>query len=122
TSAFRMDENVPLVVPEVNAEDIKTHQGIIANPNCSTIQMVAALKPIQKAFGLKRVIVSTYQAVSGAGAEATDELEEQSRSYLENEEMDTNLLPVKADKKHYPIASNSLPQIHKFTENGYTLE
>src|SRR5699024_8285220 len=93
TSAFRMDENVPLVVPEVNAEDIKTHQGIIAKPNCSTIQMVAALKPIQKAFGLKRVIVSTYQAVSGAGAEATDELEEQSRSYLENEEMETNLLP-----------------------------
>src|SRR5699024_8326181 len=80
-----------------------------------------ALKPIQKAFGLKRVIVSTYQAVSGAGAEATDELEEQSRSYLENEEMETNLLPVKGDKKHYPIAFNALPQIDMFTENGYTL-
>src|SRR5699024_8431708 len=122
TSAFRMDENVPLVVPEVNAEDIKTHQGIIANPNCSTIQMVAALKPIQKAFGLKRVIVSTYQAVSGAGAEATDELEEQSRSYLENEEMETNLLPVKGDKKHYPIAFNALPHMDMFTKNGNTLE
>src|SRR5699024_710898 len=116
TSAFRMDENVPLVVPEVNAEDIKTHQGIIANPNCSTIQMVAALKPIQKAFGLKRVIVSTYQAVSGAGAEATDELEEQSRSYLENEEMETNLLPVKGDKKHYPIAFNALEELKMVNE------
>src|SRR5699024_3850413 len=122
TSAFRMEKGVPLVVPEVNGEDIKNHQGIIANPNCSTIQMVAALKPIQKAFGLKRVIVSTYQAVSGAGAEATDELEEQSRSYLENEQMEANLLPVKGDKKHYPIAFNALPQIDMFTENGYTLE
>src|SRR5690625_1881475 len=74
TSAYRMDADVPLVVPEVNAEDLHSHQGIIANPNCSTIQMVVALKPIQEAYGLSRVIVSTYQAVSGAGLAAQDEL------------------------------------------------
>src|SRR5690625_3294706 len=74
TSAYRMDENVPLVVPEVNASDLKDHQGIIANPNCSTIQMVVALKPIQEAYGLSRVIVSTYQAVYGAGLADQDEL------------------------------------------------
>jgi len=122
TSAFRMDEKVPLIVPEVNSEDIKEHQGIIANPNCSTIQMVAALKPIQEAFGLNRVIVSTYQAVSGAGAEACEELKDQSREYIENKNMQANLLPVKGDKKHYPIAFNALPQIDMFSENGYTLE
>src|SRR5699024_848049 len=122
TSAFRMDEKVPLIVPEVNSEDIKEHQGIIANPNCSTIQMVAALKPIQEAFGLNRVIVSTYQAVSGAGAEACEELKDQSREYLENKNMQANLLSVKGDKKHYPIAFNALPQIDMFSENGYTLE
>lgn len=122
TSAFRMDENVPLIVPEVNAHDIKNHQGIIANPNCSTIQMVAALKPIQEAFGLKRVIVSTYQAVSGAGTEASDELRDQSTRYLNDEPLRADVLPVKGDEKHYPIAFNALPQIDKFTENGYTLE
>jgi len=122
TSAFRMDEKVPLIVPEVNPEDIEQHQGIIANPNCSTIQMVAALKPIQEAFGLSRVIVSTYQAVSGAGAEACDELKEQSKDYLDNKNLEANLLPVKGDKKHYPIAFNALPQIDMFDESGYTLE
>ncbi|WP_156289114.1 aspartate-semialdehyde dehydrogenase [Oceanobacillus salinisoli] len=122
TSAYRMDENVPLVVPEVNNEDIKKHNGIIANPNCSTIQMVAGLKPIKDNFGLSRVIVSTYQAVSGAGVKAVNELEEQSRQFLNNEEMEANLLPVKGDKKHYPIAFNALPQIDVFQENGYTFE
>jgi len=122
TSAFRMDEKVPLIVPEVNSEDIKDHQGIIANPNCSTIQMVSALKPIQEAFGLNRVIVSTYQAVSGAGTEACEELRDQSREYLENKNMQASLLPVKGDKNHYPIAFNALPQIDMFSENGYTLE
>ncbi|GAB3794893.1 aspartate-semialdehyde dehydrogenase [Virgibacillus kimchii] len=122
TSAFRMDENVPLVVPEVNKEDIKTHQGIIANPNCSTIQMVAALKPIQDTLGVSRVIVSTYQAVSGAGAEALKELEEQSRDFLDGKEPHAELLPVKGDNKHYPIAFNALPQIDVFQENGYTFE
>src|SRR5690625_1227090 len=80
TSAYRMDPNVPLVVPEVNKEALKNHQGIIANPNCSTIQMVAALQPIRKAFGLSRVVVSTYQAVSGAGLDAITELTNQTRS------------------------------------------
>ncbi|MUK89861.1 aspartate-semialdehyde dehydrogenase [Ornithinibacillus sp. L9] len=122
TSAYRMDENVPLVVPEVNEADIASHQGIIANPNCSTIQMVTALKPIQDHFGLSRVIVSTYQAVSGAGAQANNELEEQSKQYLNGEEMQAEILPVKGDKKHYPIAFNALPQIDVFQENGYTFE
>lgn len=122
TSAFRMDENVPLVVPEVNEADVKKHQGIIANPNCSTIQMVVALKPIQEAFGLKRVIVSTYQAVSGAGLSAQDELTEQTKQYLNGEEMVANILPAGSDKKHYPIAFNALPQIDVFDDNGYTKE
>jgi aspartate-semialdehyde dehydrogenase len=122
TSAFRMDEDVPLVIPEVNKDDIKNHKGIIANPNCSTIQMVAALKPIKDTLGLNRVIVSTYQAVSGAGAEAVKELEEQSRDFLNDQELHAELLPVKGDKKHYPIAFNALPQIDVFQENGYTFE
>ncbi|ALX47587.1 aspartate-semialdehyde dehydrogenase [Lentibacillus amyloliquefaciens] len=122
TSAYRMDENVPLVVPEVNESDIQSHNGIIANPNCSTIQMVATLKPLQEAFGLSRVIVSTYQAVSGAGNEANKELEEQTRQFLNNEEMTAELLPVKGDEKHFPIAFNALPQIDVFQENGYTFE
>lgn len=122
TSAYRMDEDVPLVVPEVNQEDIRSHKGIIANPNCSTIQMVAALKPIQEAFGLTRVIVSTYQAVSGAGNQANEELDNQIKQYVNNEEMTADMLPVKGEKKHYPIAFNALPQIDVFQENGYTFE
>lgn len=122
TSAFRMDEDVPLVVPEVNEEDLKNHKGIIANPNCSTIQMVVALKPIQEKYGLKRVIVSTYQAVSGAGLAAQEELRNQVQQYLNGEEMEANILPAGADKKHYPIAFNALPQIDLFEENGYTKE
>ena len=122
TSAFRMDENVPLVVPEVNADDLEKHNGIIANPNCSTIQMVVALKPIQEKFGLSRVIVSTYQAVSGAGLAAQEELTSQTKQYLNGEEMEANILPAGSDKKHYPIAFNALPQIDVFEENGYTKE
>jgi len=122
TSAFRMDKDVPLVVPEVNEEDIKSHNGIIANPNCSTIQMVVALEPIRKAFGLKKVIVSTYQAVSGAGAAAINELREQSREVLAGKEITAEILPVKGDKKHYQIAFNAIPQIDKFQDNGYTFE
>ncbi|MEN2766395.1 aspartate-semialdehyde dehydrogenase [Ornithinibacillus xuwenensis] len=122
TSAFRMDEEVPLVVPEVNEDDLKAHQGIIANPNCSTIQMVAALKPIQDAFGLSRVIVSTYQAVSGAGTQAVEELKTQAQQILANEEPEATILPVKSGKNHYPIAFNALPQIDLFQENGYTFE
>ncbi|WP_152656348.1 aspartate-semialdehyde dehydrogenase [Oceanobacillus sp. CFH 90083] len=122
TSAFRMEKDVPLVVPEVNPEDIAEHQGIIANPNCSTIQMVAALKPIKDAFGINKIIVSTYQAVSGAGNAAVEELYEQSKDYLEGKEVKAELLPVKGDKKHFPIAFNALPQIDVFTENGFTFE
>ncbi|UFU01080.1 aspartate-semialdehyde dehydrogenase [Radiobacillus kanasensis] len=122
TSAFRMDKDVPLVVPEVNEEDLKNHNGIIANPNCSTIQMVAALKPLQDAYGLSRIIVSTYQAVSGAGTIATDELHNQSRDMLEGKEAKAEILPVKGDKRHFPIAFNALPQIDVFQDNGYTFE
>ncbi|HLR63835.1 MAG TPA: aspartate-semialdehyde dehydrogenase [Pseudogracilibacillus sp.] len=122
TSAFRMDEDVPLVVPEVNPHALKNHKGVIANPNCSTIQMVAALKPIKEELGLKRVIVSTYQAVSGAGLAAQDELTEQTRQHLNGEEMEANVLPVGSDERHYPIAFNVLPQIDVFEENGYTKE
>src|SRR5690625_4559958 len=87
TSAYRMDDDVPLVVPEVNAEALKDHKGIIANPNCSTIQMVVALKPLQNKLGLNRIVVSTYQAVSGAGLAAQDELTNQTKQFLNNEEM-----------------------------------
>ncbi|WP_336183055.1 aspartate-semialdehyde dehydrogenase [Bacillus sp. 205(2023)] len=122
TSAFRMDENTPLVVPEVNEADLHEHKGIIANPNCSTIQMVAALEPIRKAYGLNKVIVSTYQAVSGAGNEAVKELYSQTGAILNNEEIKPEIMPVKGDKKHYQIAFNAIPQIDKFQDNGYTFE
>lgn len=123
TSAFRMDEQTPLVVPEVNPDALHAHQQLIANPNCSTIQMVVALKPIEEAFGLDRVIVSTYQAVSGAGLEALDELDQQSEQMLNGEDgVEAAILPAAADKKHYPIAFNVIPQIDVFGEDGYTLE
>ncbi|MCA1030126.1 aspartate-semialdehyde dehydrogenase [Bacillus timonensis] len=122
TSAFRMDENVPLVVPEVNEEALREHNGIIANPNCSTIQMVVALEPIRKLYGLNKVIVSTYQAVSGAGAAAINEMKEQTKAILDGNEFKANILPVKGDKKHYQIAFNAVPQIDKFEENGFTFE
>lgn len=93
-----MDEQVPLVVPEVNEQDILNHQGIIANPNCSTIQMVAALEPIRQKYGMKRIIVSTYQSVSGSGNQAMDELTHQSQAMLNNEEVFAEVLPVKSEK------------------------
>lgn len=122
TSAFRMDADVPLVVPEVNEEDLCEHQGIIANPNCSTIQMVAALEPIRKKFGLAKVIVSTYQAVSGAGTKAVQEMKDQSRAMLNGDTYEPEILPVSGDEKHFPIAFNAMPQIDKFQDNGYTFE
>ncbi|MGM0964864.1 aspartate-semialdehyde dehydrogenase [Bacillus pumilus] len=115
TSAFRMDENIPLVVPEVNEKDLHDHKGIIANPNCSTIQMVAALEPLRQAYGMKKVIVSTYQAVSGAGHEAIDELYSQSQAILNKEDVKPEVMP-------YQIAFNAIPQIDKFQDNGYTFE
>lgn len=122
TSAFRMDPNTPLVVPEVNPQELKNHSGIIANPNCSTIQMVAALKPIKDQYGLSKLIVSTYQAVSGAGVEAIDELAEQSKQFTDRSEIEAEVLPSASAKRHYPIAFNAIPQIDSFDESGYTLE
>lgn len=116
SSAFRMDKDVPLVVPEVNAEDAKLcPRGIIANPNCTTIQMVVALKPIEDLSHIKRVHVSTYQAASGAGAAAMAELEQQYYEIINNK-------PVTVNKFAYQLAYNLIPQIDVFTENGYTKE
>lgn len=123
TSAFRMDKDIPLIVPEVNPEDLKKHQGIIANPNCSTIQMMVALEPIRKKYGLDRVIVSTYQAVSGAGISAINELKTQTSQMLAGEtNIEANILPCSGDEKHYPLAFNALPQIDVFAEDDYTNE
>ncbi|AJS59115.1 aspartate-semialdehyde dehydrogenase [Paenibacillus sp. IHBB 10380] len=122
TNAYRMDPSTPLVVPEVNPEKIDEHVGIIANPNCSTIQMVAALKPLQDAYGISRIIVSTYQAVSGAGNQAIQELLRQSKSVLEGEDVQPDILPVGSLPVKHQIAFNAIPQIDKFQENGYTLE
>ncbi|GIP27325.1 aspartate-semialdehyde dehydrogenase [Paenibacillus sp. J23TS9] len=122
TNAFRMDPNTPLVVPEVNPEQIDEHNGIIANPNCSTIQMVAALKPLQDAYGISRIIVSTYQAVSGAGSRAIDEMLRQSKEVLEGNEIKPDILPVGSLPVKHQIAFNAIPQIDKFQDNGYTLE
>ncbi|MDD1501287.1 MULTISPECIES: aspartate-semialdehyde dehydrogenase [unclassified Lysinibacillus] len=122
TSHFRMDPEVPLVVPEVNRGDLAKHKGIIANPNCSTIQMMAALEPIRNAFGLTKIIVSTYQAVSGAGISAIQELKAQSENWDAGKDVEANILPSGSDKRHYPIARNVIPQIDKFTDNGFTYE
>lgn len=116
SSAFRMDENVPLVVPEVNPNDVNTHSGIIANPNCSTIQMVVVLKPLYDKSRIKRIVVSTYQAVSGTGKEAVEELLSQSGRVLSGERK------VEASVYPHQIAFNLLPQIDVFLENGYTKE
>jgi aspartate-semialdehyde dehydrogenase len=116
SSAFRMDSDVPLVVPEVNAEDAKIRpRSIIANPNCSTIQMVVALKPLNEISPVKRVHVSTYQSASGAGAAAMDELKNQHRQIADGEE------PA-VEKFAYQLAYNVIPHIDVFTENGYTKE
>lgn len=115
TSAFRMQEDVPLVVPEVNAHALKNHKGLIANPNCSTAQLVVVLKPLHEKFGLKRVTVSTYQAVSGAGHQAVQELYMQSEQVLAGQDPVAQILPA-------PIAFNLVPFIGSFLENGYTDE
>lgn len=122
TSAFRMDPEVPLVVPEVNMDAALAHKGIIANPNCSTIQMVAALKPLYDRFGIDRIIVSTYQAVSGAGQSAIEELLAQSREVLDGKEPTRKVLPVSKLPVHHQIAFNAIPQIDVFTDNGFTFE
>ncbi|BBP46383.1 aspartate-semialdehyde dehydrogenase [Thiosulfatimonas sediminis] len=117
TSQFRYDDDIPLVVPEVNPEAIAGYKnrGIIANPNCSTIQMLVALKPIYDAVGIKRINVATYQAVSGTGKEAIEELAKQTASLL-------NMKPVECNVYPKQIAFNCIPQIDVFMENGYTKE
>ncbi|KJY63118.1 Aspartate-semialdehyde dehydrogenase [Lactobacillus helsingborgensis] len=122
TSAFRMADDVPLIVPGVNDDQLVNHHGIIANPNCSTIQMVAALYPLHVKWGIKQIIVSTYQAVSGAGKAARDELLQQAQDRLNNQETEAKILPTASAKKHYPIAFNLLPQIDVFEDDGYTHE
>jgi len=122
TNAYRMDPDTPLIVPEVNIEKVNEHKGIIANPNCSTIQMVAALKPLQDRYGISRIIVSTYQAVSGAGSRAIDELLRQTREVLDGNDVNPEILPVGSLPVKHQIAFNAIPQIDKFQENGYTLE
>ena len=122
SSTFRMDKDVPLVVPEVNPQAIKRHKGIIANPNCSTIIMVMALKPLYDISKIKRIVVSTYQAVSGAGREGMDELKNQLDELAKGEPVQAKVLPVASLDKHYQIASNLLPQIDIFMDNLYTKE
>ena len=116
SSAFRMDPDVPLVVPEVNPHDIKDHKGIIANPNCSTIQMVVALKPLHDYARVRRVIVSTYQSVSGAGMTGIHELESQTEAQVRK-----TSAPAPSKFAH-PIVGNCIPQIDDFLPNGYTKE
>jgi len=115
SAAWRMDSRVPLVVPEVNAEDIKKHRGIIANPNCSTIQMVVALYPLHKVNPIKRITVATYQSVSGTGIAAVEELTKQAKVVLDG----GNVVP---HVYSHQIAFNLLPEIDVFLENGYTKE
>lgn len=122
SSAYRMDPEVPLVVPEVNPQAILKHKGIIANPNCSTIIMVMALKPLYDMAKIKRIVVSTYQAVSGAGKEGIDELTDQVKASTEGREMVAKILPSASLEKHYPIAFNLIPQIDVFMDNLYTKE
>ncbi len=115
SSAWRMAADVPLVVPEVNAQDIGWHRGIIANPNCSTIQMVVALQPLHAQFKVRRIVVTTFQSVSGTGKEAMDELMEESRALLSFQEAKPNVYP-------HRIAFNCLPHIDDFLPTGYTKE
>ena len=115
SAAWRMDPNVPLVVSQVNPEDLEGHEGIIANPNCSTMQLVPVLMALRDSVGIERVVVDTYQSVSGTGAEAIAELEGQIRAHVEGEEKTAAVYP-------HPIAFNALPEIDVFLENGYTKE
>ena len=133
SSAFRMDENVPLVVPEVNSEEIIKNHGIIANPNCSTIQAVVALKPLDEKYKIKRIVYSTYQAVSGAGKNGVIDLDNGVKNYLTNKSYEdcsseqdipdfTDIANYDLVKFNYPIFSNCLPHIDVFLDNGYTKE
>jgi aspartate-semialdehyde dehydrogenase len=115
SSVFRQDDDVPLVVPEINADDVKGHKGIIANPNCTTAITLMALYPLHQAFGVKRIFASSYQAVSGTGARAVDELRRQVEQVVKGQ-------PVTQDVYPYPIAFNVLPHVDSFLPTGYTKE
>ena len=115
SSQWRMDPTVPLVVPEVNPEDIWNNKGIIANPNCSTIQAVVALKPLHDKYGIRRIVYSTYQAVSGAGVKGWDDLEEGAKAFVGGTKFEAKKFP-------HPIFSNCIPHIDVFLDNGYTKE
>ena len=112
---FRMDDNVPLVVPEVNSDDLDNHKNIIANPNCSTIQLMLPLKPLHEKYKIKRVVVSTYQAVSGAGKASVDELFDQTKDFLDNKN-------IKSKNFTKQMAFNLIPHIDLFVDDGYTKE
>lgn len=115
SSAFRMEENVPLVVPEVNPDALNAHQGLIANPNCSTIQLVVVINPLHRFYRIKRMVVTTFQSVSGTGRRAIEELRKQAAAYLAGE-------PVEKEVYPHQIAFNLLPQIDVFLDNLYTKE
>ncbi|MBC8589200.1 aspartate-semialdehyde dehydrogenase [Paratissierella segnis] len=115
SSAWRTEPDIPLIVPEVNSESLKNHKGLIANPNCSTIQMLVPLKPIHDKYKIKRIVVSTYQAVSGTGKNAIDELNTQAKAYVNEKEIANFVYP-------YQILFNAIPHIDSFIENGYTKE
>lgn len=115
SSAFRMDDEVPLIIPEINPEDVRAHRGLIANPNCTTAIALMALYPLHRAFGLQRVFASSYQAVSGSGARAIEELKQQVEAAADGREALAEVYP-------HPIAFNVLPQVDSFLENGYTKE
>ena len=115
SSAFRMDPDVPLVIPEINPEGLRRHKGIIANPNCSTAVALMALWPLHRAFGLKRYFAATYQSVSGTGVDAIDELEAQVQAYVKGDALPRKVYP-------YQIAFNVIPQVDSFGPNGYTGE
>lgn len=122
SSAFRMDERVPLVIPEVNGSEAEKHEGIIANPNCTTIVVLLALKPLHDALVLRRVVVSTYQAASGAGAKGIEALKGESASILEGKDVNPQVFPFLSAQRHYPLAFNLIPHVDVFGEAGYTKE
>ncbi len=122
SSAFRMRPDVPLVVPEVNIEAAHHHKGIIANPNCSTIIAIVPVAPICRRWGMERMIVSTYQAVSGAGHEAMEALTEESRAVLAGRDPEPSVLPFKSAEVHHQIAFNVIPHVDSFSPDGYTRE
>ena len=115
SSAFRMEVDVPLIIPEINADDVRAHRGIIANPNCTTAVALMALYPLHRAFGLRRVFASSYQAVSGSGARAIAELKQQVEAHARGHQAIAEVYP-------HPIAFNVLPQVDSFLDNGYTRE